>query len=104
LTKYLIENDFPIKIKNIIFVAWATSDSDYEVLWNFNFDKISNKLKQYENKIILYHSRDDFVVPFSDLDYYKEKIPNSEYNIFENRGHFIDETFPELIQKIKMIK
>jgi len=104
LTKYLIENNFPVSIKKIILIAWATKDSKNEVLWDFTFDKTSKELKKYENKIILYHSKDDPVVPFYDLNYYKQIIPNAEYNIFENKGHFIEEKFPELIERLKEIK
>ncbi len=104
LTKYLDENNFPVKIKKIIIISWAFKDSPEEVIWNFNFDKKLLNLKKYEKDIIFYQSKDDFVVPFSDLEDYRKILPNSEYNIFEDRWHFIDETFLELIEKIKSLK
>jgi len=104
LTKYLNENDFPVRIKNIIIISWAFKDSPLEVIWNFNFDKKLLNLKKYEEKIIFFQSKDDEIVPFSDLEDYRKILNNSEYNIFEESGHFIDETFPELIEKIKSLK
>ena len=101
LTKYLNENNFSLKIKKIFLISWAFKDSENEVLWNFNFDKTLEWFKKYEEKIIFYHSRDDLVVPFSDLEDFKKVLANSEYKIFEYRFHFIDETFPELIVDIK---
>ncbi|MFK7779684.1 MAG: alpha/beta hydrolase [Candidatus Gracilibacteria bacterium] len=103
LIKYLEENNFPVKIKKIIIISGAFKDSPGDVIGNFNFDKTLLNLKKYENDIIFYQSKDDFVVPFSDLEDYRKIFPNSQYNIFENRGHFIDETFPELIEQIKLI-
>ena len=101
LCKYLEENKFSNEIKEILIVAWAFEDDEIEVLWNFNFN--INTLKKYEDKISFYHSKDDFVVNFSDLEKFKDKLPNADYKIFENKWHFIEETFRELIKDIKKI-
>ena len=102
LSKYLNENKFPVNIKKIFLISWAFKDSKNEILWNFNFDKKLTNVKKYDKKIIFYHSLDDMVVPFSDLEDFRKIFINSEYHIFENRGHFIDESFPELIERIKI--
>ena len=39
LVKYINENNFPKKIKNIFLISWAFKDSPLDVIWNFNFDK-----------------------------------------------------------------
>ncbi len=104
LTKYLEENNFPVKIKKIIIISGAFKDIPWDVIWNFNFNKRLLNLKKYEKDIIFYQSKDDFVVPFSDLEDYMKIFIDSEYNIFENRWHFVDEIFPELIEKIKSLK
>ncbi len=104
LTKYLNENTFPVKIKHIVFLASAFKDSQFEVLWTFNFDKKLTNLKKFEEKITFFHSRDDLVVPFDDLEDYKKLFPKSKYMIFEDKFHFIEHEFPELIDYIKSIK
>jgi len=104
LSKYIDENDFPVKIKKIILIAWAFKDIPWDVIWDFNFNKKLLNFKEYEHKIIFYHSLDDNIVPYSHIEDFRKVFPNSEYNIFEDRWHFIDETFPELIERIKLIK
>jgi hypothetical protein len=46
----------------------------------------------------------DPVVPFSDLEVFKNKIPNAVARVFEDRKHFNGEEFPELVDDIKSIK
>jgi len=40
-------------------------------------------------------------VPFAQLDKYKQAVPDSESLIFEDRGHFNLEKFPEIVKLIK---
>lgn len=104
LVKYLNENDFPVKIKKILIIAWAFRDDDKEILWNFNFDKNLINFKKYEDLINFYHSTDDLIVSINDVEDFRKLLPNSEYKIYNNKFHFIDENFPELIEDIKNIK
>ena len=55
-------------------------------------------------KIFLYHSSDDFCVPFSQWERLYEFLPNAKFENFEDRGHMLMEEFPELIQNIKDFK
>lgn len=103
LLKYLNENNFPVTIKKIFLVAPAFKDSNMEVLGNFNFDQRLTTFKNYEDKTVFYHSKDDGVVPFADLEDFRNILPSAKYNIFENRGHFIDSSFPETINDIKKV-
>ena len=103
LCKYLEENTFPVSIKKIFLISWAFDDIEWDVIWNFRFNQNLDNLKKYEEKIILYHSKDDLVVSFSHFENFRKLLPNSEYKIFEDRFHFIDETFPELIKDIKKV-
>jgi predicted alpha/beta hydrolase family esterase len=58
-------------------------------------------LKNIQEKITIFFSKDDFVVPFEHIQDYKNVLPNASYNIFEDRGHFLQEDFKELIEEIK---
>ena len=58
---------------------------------------LQNKIE----KIYIIHSKDDEVVPVSHGTGYKKAIKSAEYIEFNDRGHFLDETFPEIIEKIK---
>lgn len=103
LTKYLNENNFPVKIKKIILIAGAFKDIPWDVIWDFNFDKNLEQFKKLEEKIIFFHSKDDNIVPYSHLEHFRKIFPDSEFHIFKNKGHFINETFKELIEVIKKI-
>ncbi|MCD5389810.1 MAG: hypothetical protein LR005_00255, partial [Candidatus Pacebacteria bacterium] len=50
--------------------------------------------------IHIYHSTDDTVVPISESKKYHAALPNSQFHIFNDRFHFIEETFPELFKNI----
>ncbi len=85
------------KVSKIILVAPAFKDSYDEVLWDFNFDKNLINLKKIEDKITIFASKDDFIVDFSDIEDYMRNLPKADYKIFEDKGHFLQEEFPELI-------
>ena len=104
--KYLAENWFPKKIKQLHLVAALIDDKEMppeeSYLWDFLFD--IQKIPEIQNlceKIFLYHSKDDFCVPFSQWERLHEFLPNAKFEVFEDRGHMNMEGFPELIQNVK---
>ena len=104
--KYLAENWFPKKIKQLHLVAALIDDKEMppeeSYLWDFLFD--IQKIPEIQNlceKIFLYHSKDDFCVPFSQWERLHEFLPNAKFKVFEDRGHMNMEEFPELIQNVK---
>lgn len=104
LAKYLAINTFPKKIKAVFVVAGAFGDNvpEYKLLDFTPPEDLKNFESQVE-KIFLYHSKDDEVVPFSDLEKFSKKLPNAVPRLFEDRGHFIIEEFPELLEDIKSL-
>ena len=104
LAKYLAENNFPKKIKAVFLVAPPFDDKDRGAefsLADFVLPESLEKIGNQVEKIFLYHSKDDPVVPFSDQEKYAAKLPNSEKVIFEDKGHFVLKDFPEIVEKIK---
>ncbi|MCA9352212.1 alpha/beta hydrolase [Patescibacteria group bacterium] len=102
LAKYLSENDFPVTIKQIHFVGSVydlankgKSQSDFN-LTNFPGKLLEKSIPE----IHIYHSKDDEIVPFEESERYHEQIPGSQLHVFEDRGHFLDEDFPELFDQI----
>jgi predicted alpha/beta hydrolase family esterase len=108
LTKYLSENTFPKKIAQLHLVA-TVFDEQGLAEWNdyladFVFDPTQLKnLEQQVDKIFLYHSKDDSIVPFSHAEKYKAYLPNANFNIFDDRQHFWWSEFPELLENISTI-
>lgn len=102
LAKYLSENIFPKTITQLHLVA-APYDTEIikESLADFALSKTVENIESQVKKIFLYQSKDDFAVAYEDVLKYKRDLPKSELVIFENRGHFLQEDFPELIKNIK---
>jgi uncharacterized protein len=101
LVKYLSENKFSKKIKALILVAPPYNTPDIHPLADFVLLKPLEDISKQIKQIIIYHSKDDKVVPFSNTKYFKDEIPNLELITFEDRGHFNQEEFPEIVEKIK---
>jgi hypothetical protein len=105
LAKYLSENKFPKKILAIFLISapYEDKDADYS-LCDFILPKSLSRLQKQGDKIFLYHSKDDSVVPFADLEKYKQAIPGAKAVIFKNKGHFDQAEFSELIRNIRNLK
>lgn len=107
LLKYLSENGFPKKISQLHLVApYVESEGLHlEKLNTFNFDisKI-NSIKNMCNEIHLWHSKDDNAVPFSHSELVKKYIPEAEFHIFTDRGHFRQPAFIEILEVINKLK
>jgi len=105
LAKYLSENHISKKIKATILVAAPFDDSDRrESLASFRLPKSLEKFAEQGGIIYLVQSKDDPSVPFEQLEKYKQALPSAKTMIFDNREHFNQETFPEIIQLIKQLK
>jgi predicted alpha/beta hydrolase family esterase len=104
LAKYLSENIAQIKVKALILVAAPFDDEESdEPLASFELTgKLSNITDQCKNIYIL-QSEDDPVVPFGQLAKYHEALTSAKEIIFKDRGHFLTETFPEMVDLIKKL-
>jgi len=104
LAKYLSENIFPKKIRAVVLISAPFDDegSD-ESLYSFAPGDSLEKFKTQTDKIVLYHSEDDPVVPFAQVKKYKERLPLADLHIFTDRGHFNQEEFPELIDILRSL-
>lgn len=102
VAKYLAENDFPKKIKAVFLIAGAFADNlpEYQLL-DFTPPFNLEKLRLQAQRIFLYHSKDDDVVPFDDVNKFKEALPEATVRVFVDRQHFNQEELPELLEDIK---
>ena len=99
--KYLAQNKFPVKISQLHLIAAAATETN-EPLGDFSLPSDLSKVAEQAGKIYLYHSQDDPVVPFSDLEIISAQLPSAEKIIFSDRQHFRIKEFPELIERIKI--
>lgn len=102
LAKYLSENNYPKKIGALMLVAPPHNNTSE--VGSFKLEKSLENISEQCSEIHLFFSKDDFVVPFSEMEKYQKDLPNAKFHIFEDRGHFLQETFPEIVEEIRKIK
>jgi predicted alpha/beta hydrolase family esterase len=103
LTKYLSENVYPKKIKATFLVAAPYNTINENPYVDFNLGSSFDGLQKQGGEIFFYHSKDDVVVPFSSFEQYQKAIPSAHFIAFEDRGHFNQEKFPEIIKDINNV-
>ena len=102
MAKYLCENLFGKTIKATILVAAPFDNANSEEsLTDFALPKSLEKFANQGGTICLIQSKDDPVVPFEQVEKYKQQLPNARILVFEDRGHFKQVTFPELVSLIQ---
>ena len=104
LVKYLSDNNPTKKIKSLFLVAAPFDGETKESLGSFVLDssKVENVRKKVSS-IILYYSKDDPVVSFSESDKYMRKLPQATLHTLDGRGHFKQEKFPEIINDLQNV-
>jgi predicted alpha/beta hydrolase family esterase len=106
LAKYLSSEHCPKKVKAAFLIAPCydeTGEGNREYLGGFLPPKDKRLFTEQVKEIFIYHSEDDDVVPFSSLADYQRDLPDATYRVFTDRGHFLQEEFPELIEDIHQL-
>lgn len=104
LAKYCIENTLPFNVSALILMAAAVEGDDLEEedCGDFIFPlERARVLAQKAKKVVIMHSRDDFLVPFTHGERLHKAIPGSEFVVFLDKNHFLVEEFPELVEKLQ---
>jgi predicted alpha/beta hydrolase family esterase len=103
LLKYLSENRFPKHIDQIHLVCPVIDNSGLigEYVGNFKLDlrKMGNIERQTDH-LSIYHSRDDPLVPFNHSARLMKHFEMARLFEFEDRKHFSQPAFMELLQNI----
>lgn len=104
LAKFLAENEPPVRIGGLILIAAPAQPDDFggEDGGDFAFDTTAlPNLAQRAERIVLFHAPDDPVVPYRHAQLYATALPNATLHSLPGRGHFLGETFPELLEEIE---
>ncbi len=105
LAKYLSENLLSKKIKALILIAAPFNNvNQEESLGDFNLSTGLEKINDQCENIFLIHSKDDNIVGYEQSIKYEKALINSTLITFENKGHFGQETFPEIKELIIELK
>ena len=107
LEKYLSEHETPFSIAQLHLVAppvmyFKAPDGEDGADFNVALEALP-LLANRADAIEIWHSEDDFVVPFEHGQKLHELLPDANFNTFTDRNHFLIEEFPELVAKIKAI-
>jgi predicted alpha/beta hydrolase family esterase len=104
LAKYLSENQYPKKIKALFLVAapYDATGTDYKMA-DFILPEHLTKISNQVENIYLYHSKDDPVVPVTNLEKFHNELPLAKVTVFEDRQHFNQSDFPEIVEDIKSL-
>jgi len=100
LAKYLQEHPTKQKVRQLVLIAGGYNDDGNEDYGSFAVPSATN-LQASADEIHLFHSKDNVVVPFTELAGFQADLPNATPHIFEDRGHFIDGIFPELLELLQ---
>jgi predicted alpha/beta hydrolase family esterase len=103
LAKYLSEHEVNKKISATLLVAPPYDTDIGQKLPQFAVTSSLEGLEKQSRRVIIYHSKDDPVVDFSELSQYQKQLPSLETRVFEDRGHFNIEEFPEIVEDIRVI-
>lgn len=103
LAKYLSENNYPKKIKATFLVAAPFNTENEHPLVDFIISRDLSMFAGQGGDIFLYHSKDDEVVPYSNVLSYQQALPGAYVRIFEDRQHFKQTEFPEIVDDIKKL-
>jgi uncharacterized protein len=98
LIKYLSLNKFPKKLSGI-FLTGAVYETDVDGYTLYSFS-LPEMIDLQTDHVYFYHSKDDPVVPFSEMEKFMKVLPNANYRVFDDRKHFNQEEFPELVNDI----
>ncbi len=107
ILKYLVENGFKTKIKQLHLVSPIVSNDfqpvdDVENTGTFTFDiSLISKIKNICEEIHIWHSTDDAMCTYKNAEYIKQEIPLATLHTFSDRGHFSQSTFPELYDLLR---
>jgi predicted alpha/beta hydrolase family esterase len=100
LAKYLHSHVLPVKARKIILVAPRYGDTTHDGSGSFAV-KSAVGVERSAQEVHLFHSKDDLVVGYDSLALFSNDLPYADIHSFDDRGHFNDSTFPELLEVLK---
>ncbi len=103
LAKYLSEEKIQKTVRATLFIAAPYEEDGGRKLAEFAITSSLDGVAAQGGKLFFYHSKDDPVVAFSELAKFQHELPNATYRIFEDRQHFNQEEFPEIVEDIKTL-
>lgn len=109
LAKYLSEESFVPQVKGLFMLAAPGGEymdpgggGDDCADFRPKRERLTDLTKRVHH-LEVWHSEDDFVVPFTEVAWYESAIPGVTVRRFKDRNHFLVPELPELIEAIKSL-
>lgn len=102
LAKYLASESFPKRISGLFLVAPPFTNS-VEGTGEFVPGSDLSRVSAQVPNIFLYHSHDDPVVPYAEVEAFAKALPSATVRTFGDRGHFLSPDFPEILADINSL-
>ncbi|MBU0750475.1 alpha/beta hydrolase [Patescibacteria group bacterium] len=103
LAKYFSEEACPTSIRAVFLVAAPFSTASQHPLADFVLSTDLHLLQEQGSEVFLYHSTDDAVVPYSNVEEYVQHLPEAKLRTLEGRNHINQPEFPELVKDIQSV-
>lgn len=110
LIKYLAENVPTRTVKGTFCISpphlevGVVAHEGEEYIGDFALPKDISLVAERAGRLSFYFSSDDFIVPISHAGRYAAIFPMAAMRQFVDRGHFIQEEFPELAEDIRSLR
>jgi predicted alpha/beta hydrolase family esterase len=105
LAKYLSEERCPVRVLGTLLVAAPFDhNGDMYSVGDFALPRSLAQFAEQSPSLRLYFSKDDPIVPIEDLEQYQKALPSAEAIVFDDRGHFNQESFPEIAEDIRALR
>ncbi len=91
-------------VNKLILVGVPHSDEKDESMGSFKIDfslKSIESVVSHETDLVFIYSKDDFVVPIAEMEKYKKELNKATYVLLNDKGHFFDEHFTEILDIIR---
>jgi uncharacterized protein len=105
LAKYLCEEKIKVAVSQLHLLA--SPGGEYEsdggdcAEFLFSSEKLGSWNGNQVKKVYIWHSEDDFVVPFVEALWYQSHLPQAKMKLFTDKNHFLGPELPELALEIK---
>lgn len=104
LVRYISEDNLNLKVLASMLIGAPYSEKEMqEYSENFIAPDNLERFRAQNKNIFIYHSKDDPVVPYINFKKYQEAFPQAITRSFEDKDHFKQDKFPELVRDIKSL-
>lgn len=103
LAKYLSENSLPIKVNATILIAAPYDDESSEDLTDFKIKQLSPRFTEQAGHLTFFFGENDPVIPLSEMQSYKQAVPDATYHSVDAPDHFVRHEFPLLVKTIQSL-